>query len=437
MSRQRCATLSLATLLLLGAVPLAMSADEPATPFSDPQTIEDDARARLLLRYKFSMDLDKWIKRAKNDGALTYYRGHLADYRRVAGYLVENQYIPDDPNDTNPRRGSWKADNLSWETFDEGNQGRCIAVLSLMIDRFGNNWVFRNNNGDLRTMGDALRDALDCVYRHQYTEDDAGIPGPWPQSPGWSTGEVKVPGGMPEDKALHVASLRTYNDGATSEIIDALGLFRILLGDDGGRIDETILRCAEGTWQIAAANGYAMPDQCEPDGTPAWGRGHEPASLSPRSTAYAAEIFIVAHCVTGDQKWLDRCEDLYRWLERYEVGRGEWEHFLEPGTNRPIWGDGKYNIVRQRSRAMWPGSPFGALEEQPARVRTGLGYYELLLRDFVPTDPPGEGNEQADEPQADEPPAPELEVVQEEVRTNTLKPTSVVRTSGGGGRRGR
>ena len=436
MARQRYASLSLATILMLGVAPLAFSADEPA-PFSEPQPLDDDARARLLLRYEFSLDLDTRIKRAANDAALTYYKGDLKDYRRVAGYLVETQYIPEDPEDDNPRRGAWKGDNLAWETFDEGNIGRSIAVLSMMIDRYGNNWKFRNNNGDLRTMGDALRDALDCVYRNQYTEDDPGIPGPWPQSPGWSTGEVKAPGGTTHEHAVHMASLRTYNDAATSEIVDALGVFRIMIGDDDGKIDETILRCAEGTWQIAVVNGYAMPEQCEPDGTPSWGRGHEPPSLSPRSTAYAVEIFMVAHCVSGDDKWLDRSQQLYTWLERKEAKPGQWEHFIEPGSGRLIWGDGHYNIVRQRSRAVWPSSNFGSLEVHPARIRTRLVNYEDRLDDFVSQEEPAGEDEQI-EPTG-EPEPPPVEEVEEEVVQKSLKPTSIVRTSGGSGtrRRGR
>lgn len=313
--------------------------------------------------------------RSKDDSSKRDRRRQQRRNSRDAGgdvaYAIERTPETVDPmvalEEALPRAGAWKADLSDWETFDEGTQGMGIAVLALMIDRYGDDWIFDHPAAGPRRMSEALDSALRCVYRNQYTEDDPGIPGPWPQAPGWREGESHY----------DFSGLRTFNDGVTSEIVRALLVVRAVLGTDEGRIDETILRCGEGCWEIQERNGFGVPEQCDENGNPMWARGHEPPSLSPRSTAYVGEIYLACHAISGSDVWLYRMNMVYEWLDDVEINNSNtWEHFLEPGTLRPIWGDSYYHLVYDRNSATWPSNPHGTLETHPMRVQERIFWYQ-------------------------------------------------------------
>lgn len=389
-------------MLLLGGLllPIAVSAETGSQvaiggalrpTVSDVMPVTEDLPDEELIGARIGalidFDIDHWIRRATLSGPLTYYSGDLADHRQVAKYLVQRQRlaVPDAP-EVDYRAGGWKGDNTEGETFDEGGHGRAMLVIASMLKTYGNIWTFNHPSGGQRDMLMALESGVQCSLLNQFQAKHHdfpnnlgwyGIPGPWPQSQGWRTGEAKFP---------LIAGLRTYNDFATSDTLLGIVGARELLPEYAPLIDEAVELCATGTRIIQRRNHGGLPEQCDAWGVPVWGRGHEPPSISPRSTALALHIYMAAHAISGDAQWLGFTLETIDWLNQTNLGNDAWEMGLEanpgvpPSQWAPIWGDSKFNIVHDRDQAHLPATELGnGLTHSPfTAIGQALRYFEAI-----------------------------------------------------------
>ena len=330
---------------------------------------------------------DNWIAKAKNDGPLTYYKGDLKNYKEVLEYMLSTQCLVDVDKpipERNPRFGCWKGDVTTWETFDEGCQAKALGVLlCLYKNEPALRGVTVSVNGRVRGLGGAILDAINALEFSQYTQPGglpfpgkltfSGIPGFWPQAPGWKKRECIFP---------EIAHLRTLNDGVHDQNLEAIVMYREVFGDPQGLHLKRILLGAFGMAFLQMANDGYIPEQFHPHGEPAWGRGHEPPSYTPRAMGYALLTYIIAHAVTQDKQPL-LLGNMQRGIiaPLAQTPDMQFEHFLELKTLRPIWGkrDHPFEITYNRSEAEWPSKPHGVLDVVTKGMIAKYDYYVSLL----------------------------------------------------------
>ncbi len=325
-----------------------------------------DARLREAL----NLDLDNWIHQSAHAaGSLHLFHGDIENHLEVARFLVSTQFLDRDSKRSRPFDGAWLLqDHLEFPAFDEGAHGQNIAILSLIKERYGN-LNFKDRNNRERSIVACLWDAVRCAYASQFTDgghfpDEIywdGIPGPWPQSPGWNHRDHR---GRVCATFPWLAGYRTFNDGVTSTMVEGLLVFHLLVSEDNGRVAERVLLAGEGTWAIQQQNGGALPEQCDRMGVPVWGRHFEPPALSSRATGYALSIYKMCHALTGDAKWLQRARDTERWLQLHRLGPAGWERYLERHTLRPVFGV-DWRIVYDRSEFRFPDGRVVPIEQGP------------------------------------------------------------------------
>jgi hypothetical protein len=235
---------------------------------------------------------------------------------------------------------------------------------------------------------------------------EAQLPGgAWPQRyDGVSRGPAKPPARATispdwprEWRKARYERLATLNDDVLLDCIETLHDAHRRRGDPA--LLAAIRRA--GDFLVAAQLPEPQPgwaQQYDERMQPAWARVFEPPAVATRETAGAIRALIAVFEATGDRRYLEPIPAALAWLERSRIGPDRWPRFLEPGTNRPIYGDrdGRIHhsldaISEERRRGYgWEGS-FGvnaaikayrrALEsEPPARATSGPTAEERAVR---------------------------------------------------------
>lgn len=82
---------------------------------------------------------------------------------------------------------------------------------------------------------------------------------------------------------------------------------------------------------------------------PAWARVMEPPAVSSAESGRVIKALIVLYLETGARKYFDAAGPAIAWLNRSKVGGNQWSRLYELGTNRPIYGDERGEIVYDKT----------------------------------------------------------------------------------------
>jgi len=94
---------------------------------------------------------------------------------------------------------------------------------------------------------------------------------------------------------------------------------------------------------------------------PAWARSGEPPSVCSCESGGVIQALIGIHLETGDEKYLEAAAPAVAWLQRSMIGKNGWSRLYELGTNKPIYGDARGQLIYQK-------------EEIQRKFATGSGY---------------------------------------------------------------
>ena len=165
-----------------------------------------------------------------------------------------------------------------------------------------------------------LSEMIDNAYGFILQSQDQS--GGWPQSPGASGYKSHI----------------TLNDDAMT------GLMRVLIDsyERSGNSDHLEAARRAGNYLLRVQgpdDQAAFAQQYSSDELPAPARKFEPAAYASLETAFAINALIDLYLVTGDESYRDAASRASSWLERSEVGPGQWARFYETGSNAVIFAD--------------------------------------------------------------------------------------------------
>jgi len=192
----------------------------------------------------------------------------------------------------------------------------------------------------------ALDKAIDLFIESQYPL------GAWPQR--YPPGRQFTFNGKPDYTSFYI-----FNDDLTWDNARFLMDVYLTLGQE--RVLDPIRR---------AMNIYLLTQQGNPQGgwsqhvneelRPAHGRQYEPAALRTTQSIRHGQLMMEFYELTGDRRFLARIPDLFDWLERTrltgeasEEGRFTHPHFVEVGSNRPLYIHRKREGVEDGHGVYW------------------------------------------------------------------------------------
>lgn len=173
----------------------------------------------------------------------------------------------------------------------------------------------------------------------------------------------------------------TFNDNAINDCIRVLLRAHELYGR------ETLMQCAGKGGDFIILSQVAAPQagwaqQYAHDLKPSRARSFEPAGICSAVTARNLRTLITLYAYTGREKYLAPMPAAIDWLNRSQLGDGQWARLYEVASNRPIYGDRDGEIhydleeisEERRLGYAWRGgfSVRGAIQDCQ-RVREGIG----------------------------------------------------------------
>ena len=82
---------------------------------------------------------------------------------------------------------------------------------------------------------------------------------------------------------------------------------------------------------------------------PAWARVHECPSVCSAESGNVVQALIDFYIETGESQYMEAAGRAVAWLERSKIGKNHWSRLYELGTNKPVYGDERGQLVFNKS----------------------------------------------------------------------------------------
>lgn len=257
-------------------------------------------------------------------------------------------------------------------TFDDDTTQSAVRFLVEVAD------VTKDSTSPEDVIIRQARDkALDGMLRAQYPN------GAWPQM---YRGEARDPKNHPVKKAVippdyprtwpdaDYTGFYTLNDNCHSTCVKTMLFAHRITGrqdllESARRGADFLLLAQLPEPQPAWAQQYNFAME------PAWARAHESPSVCSAESANVIEALTDFYLETGDEKYLAAAEPASAWLRRSMIGKNLWSRLYELGSNRPVYGDDRGQMIFDK-KELHAKSATGYSWESKFKISQILARYE-------------------------------------------------------------
>ena len=110
---------------------------------------------------------------------------------------------------------------------------------------------------------------------------------------------------------------------------------------------------------------------------PAWARVHECPSVCSAESGSVVQALIDIYLDTGDRKYIDAATPSVAWLQRSKIGENRWARLYELGTNKPVYGDERGQLVFDKSE-LSPKFANGYIWESKFKIPEVIAHFEQV-----------------------------------------------------------
>lgn len=110
---------------------------------------------------------------------------------------------------------------------------------------------------------------------------------------------------------------------------------------------------------------------------PAWARSHECPSVCSAESGNVIEALTDLYLETGEEKYLSAAAPAVAWLQRSKIGKNRWARLYELGTNKPVYGDQRGELVFDKAELSHK-SATGYMWESKFNIPQVLAEYEKV-----------------------------------------------------------